>query len=88
MATQGTNWSSPKTNIFSAVKCLTSALNSGHKAQLIRELNENCAFPIREKIKLNDSLSLSYLVRHYKTNGSSIKTRNEIKANKLYSKQV
>lgn len=44
-----TNWSSPKTNLFSAMLCLRSALAAGENAELIRMHNEDCAFPIKYK---------------------------------------
>ena len=44
-----TNWSSPKTNLLAGMNSLRKALASGHKARLVREYNERCQFPIREK---------------------------------------
>lgn len=44
-----TNWSSPKTNIIAGMNDLRKALASGYKSRLVREYNENCQHPIREK---------------------------------------
>jgi hypothetical protein len=44
-----TNWSSPKTNFLAGMNELRKCLASGHNAVLVRELNENCAYPIRVK---------------------------------------
>lgn len=44
-----TDWTSPKTNIFSAINALRGCLASGHNARLIRLENENCSFPIRTR---------------------------------------
>lgn len=44
-----TNWSSPKTNFFSALNDLRKCLAYGYKARLIRIYNEECEHPIREK---------------------------------------
>jgi hypothetical protein len=49
-----TNWTSPKTNIFSAINDLRSCLASGHNARLIRLENEKCSHPIRVKNEHND----------------------------------
>lgn len=46
-----TNWSQPKTNIFSAMLSLRKALMSGNKATLIKIFNEECAHPIRSNGK-------------------------------------
>ena len=42
-----TNWSSPKTNFLAGMNDLRLCLASGHNAKLVRELNENCAYPIK-----------------------------------------
>jgi len=44
-----TNWSSPKTNIFSGMNDLRKCLASGNKARLVRARNEDCECPIRVK---------------------------------------
>ena len=57
-----TNWSSPQTNIFSAIWSLRGALASGGKYVLIKEYNENCSFPIRVNPKLpwNEQVSKKF----------------------------
>lgn len=44
-----TNWTSPKTNIFSAVNALRNCLASGYDARLIKLENEKCDYPIRTR---------------------------------------
>ena len=44
-----TNWSTPKTNFLAGMNELRKCLASGHNAVLMRELNENCAYPIKVK---------------------------------------
>ncbi|HLO91563.1 MAG TPA: hypothetical protein VK172_10405 [Lentimicrobium sp.] len=44
-----TNWSSPKTNLFSAINDLRKCRAYGHKARLIKMWNQDCEHPIREK---------------------------------------
>jgi len=44
---KNTNWSQPKTNILKGMLSLKSALAYGHKAKLIRMLNEDCEYPRR-----------------------------------------
>ena len=46
---KNTNWSSPTRNWFKALRDLTSALQSGYNARIVREYNEDCEFPIRIK---------------------------------------
>jgi hypothetical protein len=67
----GTSWSSPKTNIFSAIWCLRGALQHGNY-KLIREFNENCDYPIYDKQKENSDF------REYKATGAAMYTRKEI----------
>lgn len=51
MKNQKTNWTTPKTSIFAGMNDLRKALASGSNARLIREYNENCEFPIIQKLK-------------------------------------
>ena len=66
-----TNWSSPKTNIFSALWSLKGALSSGHNARLIRMKNEDCQYPIKVKHVDED-------FRNYEFSVGLIKTRQEV----------
>ena len=68
-----TNWSSPKTNIFSALNSLRGALNSGQNARLIKMRNEDCAYPIRQKITFIESDFKKYVYC-----GGYLTTRKEI----------
>ena len=51
---KNTNWTSPKTNIFAGINDLRRALASGYKAKLIRAYNEQCEYPIKEKLENRD----------------------------------
>ncbi|MFW6247129.1 MAG: hypothetical protein ACOC22_03105 [bacterium] len=64
---RNTNWSSPKTNIFAAVKDLMIALNSGRNATLIKEWNEDCNYPIRKKNQYLDFRAYESIVSHPST---------------------
>ena len=66
-----TNWSKPRTNIFSAVMSLRSALAAGQNAKLIRARNEDCAYPIRVKKHDTD-------FRNYEFRVGYMRTRSEI----------
>lgn len=68
-----TNWSTPKTNIFSGINELRKALASGYDAKLIREWNEKCEFPIRKKNHIKD-------FKCYEFNNGHISTKDEILA--------
>lgn len=48
---KNTNWSSPKTNIIAGMLDLRKALAGGYKAKLIRARNEECEYPIKEKLQ-------------------------------------
>lgn len=65
-----TNWSSPKTNIIAAMNCLHAALASGQKARLIKLKNENCAYPIKNKMNQD--------FRTYEFSNGTLQTREEI----------
>lgn len=68
-----TNYSSPKTNIFSALITLRSALNSGYNARLIKRRNEDCAYPIKLKNKFIESD-----FKKYEFSNAYLSTRKEI----------
>jgi hypothetical protein len=70
-----TSWSSPKTNILSALNALRSALNAGQNARLIKMRNEDCDFPIREKLKYVESD-----FKKFKFSIGYLSTRAEIQA--------
>lgn len=59
-----TNWSSPKTNIFSAIWSLKQALSCSDHWFLIREWNENCEYPIRVNPNLPYSEQVSKRFKH------------------------
>lgn len=69
MAQVNTNWSSPKTNILSALNCLRSALNSGMNVRLIKMRNEDCAYPIilKNKHKENDFQKYEFSIGYAST---------------------
>lgn len=69
-----TNWSKPSTNIFSALRQLTSALHYGMNARIIRIYNEDCAYPIM--VDNNDVLIRDF--RNYKFSYGNIRTKKEI----------
>jgi hypothetical protein len=75
-----TNWSTPSLSLFSAINSLRKALSSGYKAQLIRMVNEDCAYPILEDIK-----KLKQDFREYTGNGAYMQTREDILNNTSYS---
>jgi len=66
-----TKWLTPKTNIFSALWCLKSALASGHNARLIKMKNEDCEYPIKIKHVDED-------FRNYEFNIGKLRTRQEV----------
>ncbi len=70
---KGTNWTSPKTNIIAGMLDLRSALASGYKAKLIRARNEECEFPVTEKLQNKDFRNYEFSIGY----GSSV---NKIKA--------
>lgn len=74
MTIKKTNWSSPKTNIIAAVNDLRKCLASGHKARLIRALNEECEFPI---LLSKDENSRDF--RDYEFSIGTLRTKEEIK---------
>lgn len=73
-----TNWSSPKTNIFSAMLSLRGALNSGYNAKLIKLRNEDCEFPIT--LPIPKEITKDFDFRMYKASGGYLRTIEEIKA--------
>lgn len=66
-----THWSEPKTNIFSALWCLKSALASGENARLIKMKNEDCQYPIKLK-NVNENF------RSYEFSNGTLQTRQDI----------
>jgi hypothetical protein len=70
---KNTRWSSPKTNIIAGMLDLRKALAAGQKAKLIRARNEECEFPIKEKLQDLDFRNYEFSIGY----GSSI---NKIKA--------
>jgi len=75
MKNERTTWTSPKTNIIAAANDLRKCLASGHKARLIRILNEDCQHPI-----LLDKNELSKDFREYEFSIGTLRTRTEILA--------
>ena len=73
-----TNWSTPKTNFLAGMNELRKCLASGKNAVLVRELNENCAYPIRVK-----NFDLNF--RNYEFNSGHISSVAEIQAMKHLS---
>lgn len=69
-----TTWTSPKTNIIAAANDLRKCLANGHKARLIRILNEDCEHPI-----LLDREELSKDFREYEFSIGTLRTKEEIK---------
>lgn len=65
---KNTNWSSPKTNIVSALLDLRKALAAGYKAKLVRARNEDCDHPIKEKNQDSDFRNYEHSIGY----GSSI----------------
>jgi len=57
-----TNWSHPRTNIFSGLNCLRTALASGNNAKLERHWNQTCDYPIRvnDKLPWKDQVSKEF----------------------------
>jgi hypothetical protein len=74
MTIKKTNWSSPKTNIIAAVNDLRKCIASGHKARLIRALNEECEFPI---LLSKDEMSQDF--RDYDFSIGTLRTKQEIR---------
>lgn len=72
MKIDGTNWSTPKTNIIAGMNDLRKCLSSGYKARLIRAYNEDCQYPIKKK-----NIDIDW--KCYKGNGATLTTINEIK---------
>jgi len=70
-----TTWTSPKRNIIIAANDLRGCLASGHKARLIRILNEDCQYPI-----LLDRDEEPKDFREYEFSIGTLRTRAEIKA--------
>ena len=79
MKIKGTVWSSPKTNIFSAVWCLKTEKKSGRNARLIRAYNEECEFPIleNEKTKEIDFRNYQFSIGHASTYNKILNSHNE-----------
>ena len=71
MSKINTNWSTPKTNIFSALLSLKAALTSGYNARLIKMRNEDCQYPIKNKHADDD-------FRNYCFHYGSFNTRKKI----------
>lgn len=71
-----TNWSSPKTNFFAGIMNLRSALNSGYKAKLIREYNEKCSHPIREKVEDKDFRAYKHFIGYQSTKNAILNANN------------
>lgn len=69
---KNTNWTSPKTNIIAGLLDLRSALAAGYKAKLVRARNEECEYPIKEKLENQDFRNYEHSIGY----GSSI---NKIK---------
>jgi len=69
-----TNWSTPTTNIFSAMNALKSALAAGRNARLIKLKNEDCAYPI--KISHKHKMDMDF--RQYKFWNGTLQTRESI----------
>jgi len=76
-----TNWSQPNTNILAAMNSLRGALASGHKARLIRLMNEDCAYPI----KINHKYDMSQDFRTYEFSNGMLQTREEIACDTMKS---
>jgi hypothetical protein len=74
MKNEKTTWTSPKTNIIAAVNDLRGCLASGHKARLIRILNEDCQHPI-----LLDKDDEPKDFREYEFSIGTLRTKEEIK---------
>lgn len=68
-----TKYTRPRTNIFSALSALTSALQNGHKAILIKMKNEDCGFPI-----YIGEENVPFKLSDYKLLYGNSKTRNDI----------
>jgi hypothetical protein len=66
-----TNWSSPKRNIIAGMLDLRSALAAGQNAILVKAFNEDCSYPIKEKIHDED-------YRNYEFQSGYLSTRREI----------
>lgn len=67
---RNTHWSTPKTNVFSAVSDLSKALNAGYRAALIKEYNENVQHPIRKKNQHNDFRAYEFNIGIFSTHES------------------
>lgn len=79
---KNTNWSSPKTNIIAGLNSLRKAFASGYNARLIKEYNENCAYPIliKEKKKKVDFRKYTFNIGYITTRNKIIAKHNEIDA--------
>jgi len=73
-----TNWTSPKTNLFAGLLALKGALSSGGEYKLIRMRNEDCEYPIKVNVLIND-------FRSYKSTGASMYTAEEIENTSYFS---
>lgn len=72
-----TNYSSPKTNIFSALWSLRSALASGNNARLIRMKNEDCEHPIKVRHEDNDFRNYEFQIGLIRTMQEVLDDQNE-----------
>jgi hypothetical protein len=62
-----TNWSKPKTNLIAAINDLRKCIAFGYKARLVREYNENCIYPIKEKKYITDFRCYEFMTEHSST---------------------
>lgn len=73
-----TNWSKPKTNFLKATMCLRKALASGLNASLVRMYNEDCEFPIVQKLVSKKLSKLSKNIDNWDSNSQTLWTLQEI----------
>jgi len=73
---QGTNWSTPRTNIFSGMNSLRECLSSGSNAVLIKAWNEECEHPISISNPTKD-------IKNWEFSYGTLSSENEILASNV-----